>query len=320
MAVNFVSKIHGYQRGGHYEIYCCKNCFVSWVEPDVINEVLYNKIYELAETVPGYSRYARLANELKKTNSPYDFLKLFEGNYFSVLDTVERYCSSIKPDPKIAEFGCGKGYLTYSLNQAGYDCNGFDLSSEAILFAKNNFGNYYHCIDITNSNNNSQLFDIIICMEVIEHLSNPLDVIRKLLDQLTPNGILVLSTPQKNIANKSIWDTELPPVHLWWFSKKSIEIIATKINAKLQFVDAYPFYQLTGQKYPDLNESSELRPSFFDEEFHLLIKSSDSRESGFKNFKKKLRKKIRVFFGASQTTINHVNDNAESIVFTLSKI
>ncbi len=318
-SVNFVAEIEGYRRGDFYKIYSCNDCFVSWSTPDSVDQLLYEKIYASSENVPGYSRYARLAIELRDLNNPYEFLKFFEVNYFSVISIIERYSISKSIKPKIAEIGCGKGYLTYSLNQSGFDCLGFDLSEEAINFAKNKFGNYYCCKDITNSELNPQLFDIIICMEIIEHLSNPVEVIRGLLSQLTPKGILVISTPQKNIANKSVWDTDLPPIHLWWFSKKSISYIARHLGVEVDFFDASRYYQLSGLKYPKLKDNEKVRTPFFDENYNLIVNECISNVSFFKKLKNKIRKTVRAILGISQGTKDRISDNVESVVFTLSR-
>lgn len=38
-------------------------------------------------------------------------------------------------------------------------------------------------------------FDYVVCLEVIEHMTNPSQLIRRLADVLKPGGLLVLSTP-----------------------------------------------------------------------------------------------------------------------------
>lgn len=317
-SIKLVDEIEGYQKNKFFKIYSCKKCNVSWSEPGSSDDFLYEKIYQYSQFVPGYSRYAHLANALLTHERPYEYLKYFESNYFSVLNAVEKFTIS-HPNPKIAEIGCGKGYLTHALNVKGLDCTGFDLSAHAISFAKMNFGDYYECRDITDTEGDDRFFDVIIGMEIIEHLSDPVAVIRSLLKRLTPNGILILSTPLRHATNKSIWDTDLPPVHLWWFSKESIIFIAESLDLNLNFVDVYPFYRSTGIKYPRQRINEKLRTSFFDQNFDLIVKESTSKPSITKLLKNKIRKFFRNIIGETDRKITQINDNADSIVFTLSK-
>lgn len=52
--------------------------------------------------------------------------------------------------------------------------------------------------DITKNNESiikNNMFDILICTEVLEHTKNPIDAIYELTRMLKPNGFLILSTP-----------------------------------------------------------------------------------------------------------------------------
>ena len=51
--------------------------------------------------------------------------------------------------------------------------------------------------DITNSRFSEASFDLILCTEVIEHITDSVSAIREMYRLLKPGGILILSTPQK---------------------------------------------------------------------------------------------------------------------------
>jgi hypothetical protein len=130
---------------------------------------------------------------------------------------------------------------------------------------------------------------------------------------------LIISTPQKSYSNNSIWDTDLPPVHLWWFSKKSIIGFAKSLGVSLRFIDAYHFYIATGSKYPRSKVLENLRPPFFDEQYNLIIKDSFSKSGFLRTFKMKIRKFVREIFGIRQKDIDNINENTDSMVFIISK-
>jgi SAM-dependent methyltransferase len=72
-------------------------------------------------------------------------------------------------------------------------------------------------------------FDILFLGQTIEHLDDPLAVLRRLVNLLAPGGVLVLSTP--NLDSRQIdlfgptWSHWHPPYHRTLFSRKSLELL-----------------------------------------------------------------------------------------------
>ncbi len=147
--------------------------------------------------------------------------------------------NNIKKGSRILENGSGLGYLTYSLNKAGYDCNGIDYSDTATDFANKFFGRKYSQGTIeTFSKSNDRKYDIVVATEVIEHVVDPNSFVENSLKVLKSGGKLIFTTPIKDIHPKgTIWETDYAPVHLWWFTEKGIEAIAKNNNASVKFVD-----------------------------------------------------------------------------------
>ena len=82
---------------------------------------------------------------------------------------------------------------------------------------------------------------MIISTEVIEHLSNPDSFIDKCLSLLNTNGSIIITTPNKSyadIVNPSlVWQTDLPPVHLYWGTKKGFSLLAQRHSLNIEFKD-----------------------------------------------------------------------------------
>lgn len=131
----------------------------------------------------------------------------------------------------ILEVGCGYGSLVNALNKLGHQTYGIDIAEQPINYAKKEYGNYFEkkeIIDIENS------YDIIIAMEVIEHLFHPVDFIKKCAKLLNPGGKIILTTPNKDFYTKrALWVTNPPPIHLWWFGKRAMKIIAERSGLRL---------------------------------------------------------------------------------------
>ena len=122
--------------------------------------------------------------------------------------------------PKIADIGCGGGFGSNILSQEADFVWGIDADKESIQWAnlvfKRNKNNIYYSpqisfenIDILNEPREIMAFDIVVCVEVIEHLneySKLLDFLKRLCKKNKdgsylepPNGtIIFISTPNRN--------------------------------------------------------------------------------------------------------------------------
>jgi len=95
--------------------------------------------------------------------------------------------------------GCGSGYGTSMVSKVADYIVGIDNSASAILYAKKHYDS--HNIHFNHDNLQTveswvdSLFNVILCVEVIEHLQNPMSIIAKFASWLKDDGILILTTP-----------------------------------------------------------------------------------------------------------------------------
>ena len=235
----------GYQEPMTFEIFHCKSCNTSFSLPRLVDtKEIYDSIYANGINVPSYSRYWIYAESVKKKTKPFDYLARSEHVYWGVRESLSKVIKN-KHDSKILEVGSGLGYLTFSLNKAGYNATGIDISEKAVDQARENYGNLYVCADIYKyANEKANSYDLVILTELIEHVEDPLGFMEVVMNLLKPGGKVILTTPNKTIfPNEIIWLTELPPVHCWWFSEQSVKYIAKRLNAKVSFVDFTNYYK-----------------------------------------------------------------------------
>ncbi len=163
-----------------------------------------------------------------------------EPNNFSarILKKVERDVLSYKPK-RVLDIGCGTGALCGSLVQAGVETVGCDPTLETIEFATKQYpGATFKGISIYDAvekiTPSLGLFDVIVSTEVIEHLYLPHILIQFAKKHLSPNGVLILSTPDYGsyIRNLAIslcgrWDHHFAPLwqggHVKFWSKKTVK-------------------------------------------------------------------------------------------------
>lgn len=234
----------GYQEPDTFDIYHCSNCNTAFPFPikENVDEV-YDLIYENKSKIRGYKRYFRYCKEVKLQKDPFRYLAFQESPYYGVWKTLHK--TRNPGSVKVLEVGSGLGYLTYSLKKAGFDVLGIDISEKVVAQACLEFGEDYRCLDIFEyAKNPTELFDFIVLTEVIEHVPNPVDFISTLLSLLNKNGKLIVSTPNKGLyAKRAIWGSDMPPVHLWWLSEKSMKVISDITQSKVSFINFKDFYR-----------------------------------------------------------------------------
>lgn len=234
----------GYQEPDTFDIYHCRNCNTAFPFPVRENvDKVYDLIYDNKSKIKGYSRYFRYSKEVKGQKDPFRYLAFQESPYYGVWKTLY---NTLNPGAvKVLEVGAGLGYLTYSMKKAGFDVFGIDISEKVVAQASQEFGENYKCLDIFEyAKNAAELYDYIVLTEVIEHVPNPVDFIRTLLSLLRENGKLIVTTPNKGVYDqRTIWGSDIPPVHLWWLSEKSMKVISDITQSKVSFLNYEDFYK-----------------------------------------------------------------------------
>ena len=111
---------------------------------------------------------------------------------------------SFLKDLKVLDVGCGGGLLAEALNAKGAQVTAIDVTEANIgvaeLHAKKMDVNIdYRLItaeELVETERGS--FDVVACLEVIEHVPDPSQLIRACSDLLKPNGQMFLSTLNRN--------------------------------------------------------------------------------------------------------------------------
>lgn len=291
-------KYPGYQKPDTYNIYNCHQCNTSFSLPRIEANNIYELIYKHGPKVRWYDIYWINAEIVKKSTNPLKFLTESEASYWAVQESLKTVINKDANSTKILEIGCGLGYLTYSLNKAGYNSIGLDISKEAINKAIENYGDFFICADLHEySKLHMNEYDVIIFTEVIEHLDNIYSFMSSLVSLLSANGKIILTTPNKSFYPKNVlWATDLPPVHHWWLSEDSIIYIANKFNLAASFVDFTKFYNKNVMGFDVRNIQIPITPPVFEKDGTLLGKSTLIYKP--ENYPKKYWKRIIIFIYA----------------------
>ena len=108
-------------------------------------------------------------------------------------------------DKKILDVGCGGGILSESLANEGADVTGIDQGDRVIKIAKlhakeSGIKVKYKHINIEDFyKNTDERFDVITCLEMLEHVPDPNSIINTCSKLLMPGGKIYFSTINKNL-------------------------------------------------------------------------------------------------------------------------
>jgi 2-polyprenyl-6-hydroxyphenyl methylase / 3-demethylubiquinone-9 3-methyltransferase len=117
-------------------------------------------------------------------------------------DASERYPLAGKA---ALDVGCGAGLLCEPLARMGARVTGVDAASENIAAAKAHAALSALTIEYRAGELAEQgfgQFDVVCSMEVIEHVIDPAAFIAELVRHLKPNGLMLLSTPNRTPASR----------------------------------------------------------------------------------------------------------------------
>ena len=110
-------------------------------------------------------------------------------------------------EKNVLDVGCGGGLLSEAMARESAVVTGIDLSEAAINIAKQHAEKKrvlinYQCTAIeTIAQSQQEQFDVITCMELLEHIPNPAALLKACADCLKPGGQLFVSTLNRNIKS-----------------------------------------------------------------------------------------------------------------------
>ena len=224
-----------------------------------------------------------------------------KGMFNWIYHTVRKYAirtklnllKRISRNKNHLDVGCGTGEFLNACQKAGYNTKGIEPSRLARNQAINNFN-----LSVNENTNLNQFqenqFDSISMWHVLEHVPEINKTIKEFNRILSKHGKVIIAVP-----NHKSWDTEHykqfwagwdVTIHLWHFSKLSIEKLFLKYNFKL----------------------IETKPMLFDS-FYVSMLSEE-----YKNGKKKFIKGVVI--GLISNIIGILNERGcSSIIYVFEK-
>ncbi|MAO67275.1 MULTISPECIES: bifunctional 2-polyprenyl-6-hydroxyphenol methylase/3-demethylubiquinol 3-O-methyltransferase UbiG [Idiomarina] len=108
---------------------------------------------------------------------------------------------------KVLDVGCGGGLLSEAMAERGAEVTGIDLAEQSLKVARLHAlesGRQidYQCIAVeTLAEQNTDSYDVVTCLEMLEHVPDPAAIVQACAKAVKPGGLVFFSTLNRNVKS-----------------------------------------------------------------------------------------------------------------------
>ncbi|MCD4701552.1 MAG: class I SAM-dependent methyltransferase [Candidatus Aegiribacteria sp.] len=212
----------------------CTECGLVYLSERPAEKVLanmYNRAYYEDGDV-GYKDYLQTFDKYHDT-----FMKIFNRRHRDLLRHAR--------GKRLLEIGCAYGFLLNYLDERGWEVQGIEISPLSSEYARNELGLNVHTGSVESADLKEHSFDVILLLDVLEHLHRPCDILRRIRELLSPEGILVVQCPWELYHWEEITEAiikgkrpgtikpDAVPTHLYFFQPRTLDAILEKGGFKI---------------------------------------------------------------------------------------
>jgi 2-polyprenyl-3-methyl-5-hydroxy-6-metoxy-1,4-benzoquinol methylase len=124
---------------------------------------------------------------------------LTRARYEHLLRSLQRF----RQGGRFFDVGCGGGFLVETARDLGWTAAGLEVARAAVEFGVSR-GLDLRCGTLDQVRPERDVHDLVTLMEVVEHVSDPVSLLRDARQLLRPGGALYLTTPNWNSATRRV--------------------------------------------------------------------------------------------------------------------
>ncbi len=144
---------------------------------------------------------------------------------------LRRFLAACLPPGRVLELGCAHGGFTALLCRAGFAARGLELDGSVADLASRTFGIEVLAGPLEEQDIAPGSLDAVVFMDVLEHLPDPVGMLRRIMKLLAPGGVMFVQTPRfpAGVSHERLLADDdpftrmlLPKEHLYLYSEKGV--------------------------------------------------------------------------------------------------
>jgi 2-polyprenyl-3-methyl-5-hydroxy-6-metoxy-1,4-benzoquinol methylase len=141
------------------------------------------------------------------------------------LDRVLRRLEPYRSTGHLLDVGCGRGELALRAGELGWDVHATEISASCVSLLRPMLGAKIHHGSLLDAPFPDSSFDVVVMVEVLEHLAEPAAYLEATFRLLRPGGAILLTTPNFRGLSGRLRGLDWRVVadeHLTYFDERSL--------------------------------------------------------------------------------------------------
>lgn len=207
--------------GDHSQIVKCRGCNLVYCSPRDESEDLVGKYASFED--PGYED-ERTARRI---------------THERVFGKIRKLHSN---SGKLLDIGCATGTLLEVAKNYGWKIFGIEPSTWASRIGKEKYGLNILQGTLETARLKKEYFDVVTCLDVIEHVSSPNKLLAGIHRVLKKDGVLCIVTPDmgslvSRILGENWW--HIRPDHIFYFTKETLSLLLLSHGFRIEKINRY---------------------------------------------------------------------------------
>ena len=205
----------------------CDNCNLVFMNPLPDAQELIDNFYSKES---GY--HCKLVKNLEK-------IKRYDKKFIKIIDTLNNF----KATGNLLDVGCANGEFLFLAKKYGFNAYGVEANTYTANIATSNGLNVFNGT-LEEAKFKDNYFSVIYLGDIIEHVVDPVSLLRECKRILKKEGIIIISTPNIDCfwvkATQFVcywfklpWSVLLPYYHLYLFSEANLKKCMHKLNFEI---------------------------------------------------------------------------------------
>ncbi|MFG5101130.1 class I SAM-dependent methyltransferase [Campylobacter lari] len=157
---------------------------------------------------------------------------------------------------EVLDFGSGHGQFLIMIKNIVKRCCGIEIEEQVKnIYKENQIELFASISDLQKTGRFLNGFDIVTSAHVMEHLRDPISVLRELKELIKDNGKIIIEVPNANDALLTIYQSNAfqnfsyQAGHLFLFNPNTLKILGEKAGLKVDFIKCIQRYPLSNTLY-----------------------------------------------------------------------